>query len=235
MTLLAALAPFSLVTLQSEAQPIYVSVAFPRTSVGFPRRAVGGGTRGRLQACITGAFPLTVLSPHSNVVTTVSAQPILYWYIPRTQAKVADFSVSDEQGKIVYQTPIALQGIPGVVKLSFPRTLGLAIGQEYDWKLALRCNSTDEAGNVAIGGTIKRTALTSSQKAQLAAAKQPLKQAEVYAKAGVWQETIGILAQLRHNRPSDRNINAAWKELLESVDLKDIANERLVECCRADN
>jgi hypothetical protein len=233
MALLAALAPVSFVTLQSEAQPIYVSVAFPRTSVGSPRSTIGGGTRG--SACITGTSSLTVLSPHSNVVTTVSAQPILYWYIPRTPAKVADFLVYDEQGQIVYRTPIALNGIPGVVKLSFPRTLALEIGQEYDWKLVLRCSSTDEANNVAVGGTIKRTALTSSQKAQLAAAKQPLKQAEVYAKAGVWQETLGILAQLRRNRPSDRNINAAWKELLESVDLKDIANERLVECCKADN
>jgi hypothetical protein len=222
IALFAALAPFSLVTLQSEAQPIYVSVAFPRTTVGSPRRAIGGGTRGPIQACVIGASPLTVLSPHSNVATTVSAQPTLYWYIPRTQAKVADFLVYDEQGQIVYQTPIALKGIPGVVKLNFPKSLALEIGQEYDWKLALRCNSKDEVENVAVGGTIKRTALTSTQKAQLAAAKQPLKQAEVYAKAGVWQETIGIVAQLRHDRPSDRNINAAWKELLESVGLKDM-------------
>jgi hypothetical protein len=57
----------------------------------------------------------------------------------------------------------------------------------------------------------------------------------VYAKAGIWQETISILAQLRHDRPSDRNINAAWKELLESVNLTEIANAPLVECCRADN
>lgn len=235
IALFAALAPFSLVTPQSEAQPIYVSVAFPRTSVGGPRRAVGGGTRGPVQACVTSASPLTVLSPHSNVVTTVSAQPTLYWYIPRTQAKVADFLVYDEQGQIVYQTPIALKGIPGVVKLRLPRTLALEMGQEYDWKLALRCNSTDEGENVAVGGTLKRTALTSTQKDQLAAAKQPIKQAEVYAKAGIWQETISILAQLRHERPSDRNVNAAWKELLESVDLKDIANAPLVECCRADN
>jgi len=235
IALFAALAPFSWVIPQSEAKPIYVSVAFPRTSVGSPRRAIGGGTRGPVHDCVTGALPLTVLSPHSNVVTTVSAQPTLYWYIPRTQAQVADFLVYDEQGQIVYHTPLSLKGIPGVVKLSFPRTLALEIGQEYDWKLALRCNPKDEAENVAVGGTIKRTALTSTQKAQLAAAKPPLKQVEVYAKAGVWQETINILAQLRHNSPSDRNVNAAWKELLESVDLKDIANEPLIECCRADN
>jgi hypothetical protein len=175
------------------------------------------------------------LSPKNNVITTVSAQPTLFWYIPKTQAKSAKFVVYDNQGQLFYQTTVALQGIPGVVKLSLPKTLGLKIGQEYDWALTLDHNSENEETNTSVGGMIKRTVLTSTQKAQLAAARQPLKQAEVYAKAGIWQETISILAQLRHDRPSDRNINAAWKELLESVNLTEIANAPLVECCRADN
>jgi hypothetical protein len=175
------------------------------------------------------------LSPKNNVITTVSAQPTLFWYIPKTQAKSAKFVVYDNQGQLFYQTTVALQGIPGVVKLSLPKTLGLKIGQEYDWALMLDHNSEIEEPNSSVGGTIKRTVLTSTQKAQLAAARQPLKQAEVYAKAGIWQETISILAQLRHDRPSDRNINTAWEELLESVELKEIAKAPLVECCRADN
>jgi hypothetical protein len=156
-------------------------------------------------------------------------------YIPQTAAKSAEFEIYNAQGKRVYQTTLVLQGLPGVVKLSVPRSLGLKIGQEYDWTLRLDDNPEIEEQNRLVGGKIKRTALTSTQKAQLAAARQPLKQAEVYAKAGIWQETISILAQLRHDRPSDRNINAAWEELLESVELKHIANTPLVECCRADN
>jgi hypothetical protein len=168
------------------------------------------------------------------VVTTVSAQPTLFWYIPKTQVKTADFVVY-QRGQIVYQTQLALKGTPGVVQLSLPPTVALETGREYNWKLVFNCNPTGESGNTEmVEGEIKRTVLTSTQKSQLAAAKQPLKQAEVYAKAGVWQETINILAQLRRDRPSDRDVNAAWKELLESVDLKNIASEPLVECCRAD-
>jgi hypothetical protein len=228
VALCVALAPLSFQTPQLGAQPLYVSIKFPPTPVGSPRRSIGGATRGESKF-------LTVLSPQSNVVTTVSAQPTLFWYIPQTAAKSAEFEVYNAQGKRVYQTTLALQGIPGVVKLSLPRSLGLKIGQEYDWTLRLDDNPEIEEQNRPVGGKIKRTALTSRQKAQLAAAKQPLKQAEVYAEAGIWQETISILAQLRHDRPSDRTINAAWKELLESVALKEIANEPLVECCRADN
>src|SRR5919202_2573140 len=234
VALCVALAPFSVQTPQLSAQPLYVSIKFPRTPVGSPRSSVGGATRGDRPTSLR-TTSLTVLSPQSNVVTTVSAQPTFFWYIPQTQAKSAEFVVYDNQEQPLYQTTLALRGIPGVVKLSVPRSLGLKIGQEYGWTLRLDDNPEIEEQNRAVGGKIKRTALTSTQKAQLAAARQPLKQAEVYAKAGIWKETIRILAQLRHDRPSDRTINAAWKELLESVELKEIANATLVECCRADN
>jgi hypothetical protein len=236
VALCVALAPFSLETPQLSAQPLYVSIKFPGTPVGSPRRSTGGATRGEgATAEVSHSADLTVLSPQSNVGTTVSAQPTLFWYIPKTAAKSAEFEVHNAQGKLVYQTTLALQGIPGVVKLSLPKTVALETNKEYDWSLTLVHNPENEGQNRWVGGTIKRTVLTSTQKAQLAAARQPLKQAEVYAKAGIWQETISILAQLRHDRPSDRNINTAWEELLESVELKEIAKAPLVECCRADN
>lgn len=236
VALCVALAPFSLETPPLSSQPLYVSINFPRTPVGAPRRAIGGGTRGGGQTSeVSHASYLIVLSPQSNVVTTVSAQPTLFWYIPKTQAKSAEFEVYNAQGKLIYQTTLALQGIPGVVKLSLPKTVALETDKEYKWTLTLDDSPEIEGHNRSVRGTLKRTTLTSTQKAQLAAARQPLKQAELYAKAGIWQETISILAQLRFDRPSDRNINAAWKELLESVELKEIANAPLVECCRADN
>ncbi len=229
VALCVALAPFSFQTPQLSAQPLYVSINFPRTPVGSPRKAIGGGTRGG------GSTAFTVLSPQSNVVTTVSAQPTLFWYIPQTAAKSAEFEVHNAQGKRVYHTTLTLQGIPGVVKLSLPKTVALETNKEYQWTLMLQRDSEQEGESLWLQGKIKRTALTSAQKAQLAAARQPLQQAEMYARAGIWQETISILAQLRHDRPRDRNINAAWQELLNSVDLPELANAPLVECCRADN
>ncbi|HEY9609101.1 DUF928 domain-containing protein [Allocoleopsis sp.] len=234
IALCVAFTPLYFQTPQLGAQPLYVSIKFPRTPVGSPRSSIGGATRSPI-SCLRSNSTLIVLSPQSNVITTVSAQPTFFWYIPKTPAKSAKFVVSDQQGQLVYQTTLTLKGIPGVVKLSLPKNVALDTGQEYDWKFGLTCNPDNESENIAVEGSLKRTGLTSAQRNQLAAAKQPLKKAEVYAKAGIWQETISILAQLRHDRPSDRNINAAWKELLESVELKEIANAPLVECCRADN
>jgi hypothetical protein len=238
VALSAAIVPFSLEVPQLNAQPLYVSLGFPRTPVGRPRTSVGGGTGTARPveqvSCFNKGSHITVLSPHNNVVTTVSAQPTLFWHIPKTQAKSADFFVVDEEDNIVYQTKLALIGTPGVVKLALPRTVVLETGKEYQWTLTLNCNPADETQMEMVEGKIKRTALTSTQKSQLAAAKQPLEQAEVYAKAKIWQETISILAQMRQERPSDRTANTAWKELLESVGLKDVASAPLIECCKAD-
>ena len=232
-----ALVPFTFVTPQLRAQQLYAKLTFPRTPVGAPRRSIGGGTRGRETpppSCINKNSPVIALSPHNNVVTTVSDQPTLYWYIPKTSAKSAEFVLSDNEGQTVYETTLALKGIPGVVKLSLPQTVALETGKKYEWTFALKCNSDNEVPQVWVRGDIERTVLNSAQKAQLAATKEPIKQAEVYANAGIWQETLSILAQLRRDRPGDRDVKTAWKDLLESVELKDIANEPLVECCRAD-
>lgn len=254
VVLSTVLVPFALEGAKINAQPLYISLEFPPTPRGRPRTSIGGGTRvfepptpgesspaplrGRMQrvkptqeSCFNQDAKITVLSPYSNVITTVSAQPTLFWYIPQTKVKTADFVVKDEQDQIVYQTKLALHDTPGVVKLTLPNTVVLEMGKEYQWQLVLNCGL---GKTETVTGGFQRTVLTWAQKNQLAAAKQPLKKAEVYAQAGIWQETISIVAQLRQNRPSDRTANTAWQELLESVGLKDIANEPLIECCQAD-
>jgi hypothetical protein len=228
-----ALMSFSLATPPLRAQSRF---AFPRAEgVGAPRRTVGGATRGGdMASCASGVPSLTTLSPLNNVVTTIAANPTLFWYIPKTPAKSAEFVLFDNHRQIVYQTTLSLQETPGVVKLSLPKTVTLGTDKQYKWKLALRCNPEKWWEDVALGGVIQRKELTSAQKAQLAAAKQPLDQVQVYATAGIWQEALSILAQLHGSRPSDQAINEAWQELLKSVELENIADAPLVECCTAD-
>jgi hypothetical protein len=58
----------------------------------------------------------------------------------------------------------------------------------------------------------------------------------VYAQAEIWQETISILAQLRHDRPTDTAVTEAWKELIDSVELDEaIATAPLLDCCTTEN
>jgi hypothetical protein len=143
--------------------------------------------------------------------------------------------LSDSQDNEIYQTKLALKGTPGIVKLSVPTTVSLQPDQSYKWKFSVLCGPDNEQVGGYVEGSIERTQLNSQQKAQLARAKDPLQQAEVYAQARVWQETLTLVSQLRQNRPNDSKIVEAWNELLESVDLKAIASAPLLECCNADN
>lgn len=226
---------FSLVTPQLRAQSLEVSVIFPPTSNrGAPGRTIGGGGRNPdARACLKGIFPVvTALTPRNNVVTTVSPNPTFFWYIPQTEARTAEFVIKDDQLKDVYRTNLAIKGTPGVVKLSLPATVSLRTGKEYLWELGLICDRANRSDDRVVRGLIERTELTQEQKTKLAAAKEPLKKAEVYAEARVWQETLSILAQLRRDRPNDAKVTDAWTELLKSVQLiSAIANAPLVDCC----
>lgn len=224
----------SLVTAGLRAEPLKVSVTFPPTeNVGAPSRTAGAGKRS--PTCVTqGNMPLTALTPSNNVAVTVSANPTLFWYIPETKAKSAELVVTDEEGNEVYQTTFAITDNPGVMKLSLPATVALETGKDYKWMFALICQLTDRSKDEFVQGVLKRTELSADQKTKLAAVKEPLKQAEVYAGAKIWQETLTLLAQLRYDRPNDSKIADAWRELLNSVELTAIAREPLTECCRAD-
>jgi hypothetical protein len=224
----------SLVTPRLLAQSLQVSLTFPPTEdVGAPSRTAGAGKRSA--TCVKeGSIPLTALTPNNNVATTVSANPTLFWYVPETQAESAEFVVVDDRENEIYQTTLALRHTPGVMQLNLPATVKLDAGKDYKWQLALICNPNDRSADEFVQGGLKRIELRADQKTKLAAAKEPLKQAEVYAGAKIWQETLMLLAQLRRDRPNDSKIADAWRELLTSVDLQAIASEPLVECCRAD-
>ncbi|HEY9669025.1 MAG TPA: DUF928 domain-containing protein [Coleofasciculaceae cyanobacterium] len=225
--------------LQRQALAVH-QVTFPPTEdVGAPRSAGGGGTRGgggSVEACVKSKTPpLTVVAPNNNLWTTVSATPTLFWYVPPNNAESANFEIYDsfdDDNVALYQTNLPLKGTGGVVKLSLPPTVSLEPGKTYRWRLRLVCDTEGGGLDQTVGGVIKRTELSSAQKSQVATARQPLQKVEAYAKAGVWQETLMTLAQLRHDRPNDRTIEKAWKELLNSVGLNAIADQPLVDCCK---
>ncbi len=247
------LVAFSFVASQLRAQSLKVSVTFPpadKSRTG-PARTVGAGGRTNTRsptaevesgqfsqpACLASTEPtldaLTAMAPSNNVATTVSANPTLFWYVPRTTAKFARLIILDNQTKkFVYQTTLPLQGTPGVVKLSLPKTVSLEPGKNYLWNLFLICNPGLQEDDLLLQGLIERTELTAEQKTQLAQTTDPLKQAEVYAEAQIWQETLALVAQLRQERPNDPTVTEAWTELLKSVGLQKIATVPLIECCK---
>ncbi|MBC6477349.1 MAG: DUF928 domain-containing protein [Hormoscilla sp. GM7CHS1pb] len=60
---------------------------------------------------------------------------------------------------------------------------------------------------------------------------------DLYAEEGMWFDLLKTLAELRRDRPGDLLLAAEWARLLrhERVQLSDIAEEPLVNCCTEDS
>ena len=206
-------------------QPVQepISLQFPQTSDrGAPARTVGGGSRG--SSCVVeGETPLVALMPtRNNVGTTVAAQPSLFWYIPQNRAQLAEFVLINNEGNEVFAETITLAGTSGILKLTFPATVALEIGKDYLWQFAILCDLEDRESDVFVRGVLQRIELGESLKNQLKFATA-LEQAKLYANAGIWHDSLTIMAELRSSMPAE------WEEFLNSIGLSDIANSRFLE------
>lgn len=208
-----------------------ISLEFPPTNPNNPSSTAGGGVRGNgVGNCIAENDALTALGPKDRKLTTVAATPTLFFYIPETintnlrMPLQAELVIVDKMGKDLAGTPLKLE-LPhqsGIIKLSVPEDIKLEAGQEYTWQFTIICDSSDRGSDVWVGGILQRTELTSSFLSELAEAA-PLKQAELYAQARIWNETLEIAAQLREQNQTP------WEQLLESVGLDQLAEIPFVE------
>lgn len=213
--------------LLAQPSPMKISLEFPSgDSRGAPESTVGAGRRG--VSCITldeGKPSLTALMPkRDNKSRTVSETPELYFYVPKTVATTGEFILRLEDEDVLYTT-FKLTGKPGIVKLQIPSTATLKPGSTYKWYFMIICNPSDRSADQYTEGIIERVDIDPSLNKALEQAA-PLKQAEIYAKYDLWPETISRIAQLRTEKPDE------WKELLKSVGLETIGEEKLLDCCQ---
>lgn len=209
-------------------QESLVAIEFPTgPSRGATGRTSGGGTRG--DSCVLEkTIGLTALMPGDNVGTTVATEPTLFVYVPKNTAESAELVVIDEAGNPVYSNTFEISNANGIVKVNLPKNAGLNQGQEYIWQFALVCDSNDRAADKYVQGTLKTVELTSDLEQKLQGAS-PIEQAELYAKAGIWNETLITLADLRNSNPKE------WEELLNSVGLTEVSSEPFASCCSLEN
>ncbi|ESA36161.1 duf928-containing protein [Leptolyngbya sp. Heron Island J] len=215
------------------AGPSY-ALEFPQTrDRGAPARGPSMATRGEICLDPQNRPSLTSLLPHNAIATAFGADtniPMALWfYIPETVAAGAELTIVNELGDEIFQQAIALPETPGTLPIDLPRyqadgvTPTFASGSLYYWDFALICDPDDRGDDVLLGGGIQRLDASPDFLAELnAVANDPLAQAELYAAAGAWQETIALAASIRSQNPT------AWAELLTSVDLDSVAAQPIL-------
>ncbi|AFZ07808.1 protein of unknown function DUF928 [Oscillatoria nigro-viridis PCC 7112] len=181
--------------------------------------------------CVKGEIEFTALIPENKIGRTVSEYPVFFFYLPQTEAELAEFVLKDENGNPIYQTTLKTNNSSGVIGVSLPANKNvspLQVGKNYRWSVALICEAQDRSADILEQGIVRRVELSEDIRSQLEKADARQK-TFIYAENGIWQEALSNLAAARRANPNDAELTADWESLLDSVKLGKIAKEPIVE------
>ncbi len=222
------------------ALPSY-SLEFPTTGDrGAPARTGSGGSRGdRCQ--LPRGTRMSALMPLNNINTFTGEQASFWIHVPvELSEKPAEIFVSNPQThEVVFQRQFVFPLITtaGIIKVDLPVTKAngtalLAAEQDYFWELATICDASDRSRDHVVQGFIHRIEASETLSGELS--QLPLsQQAEQYAAAEIWQQTLESAAALK---AVDSTL---WSQLLMSVGLETFIDDPVIEssiteCCRFD-
>ncbi len=171
------------------------------------------------------------LSPQDGFSVTVSNRPTLFWYVPATTAKIAEFRLLGNDDQELYHQTIGLSGQAGVVSLTLPDRVTeslLTPNQELRWQFSVTCDPNQPSKNPFVEGVIQRNTPDQALIDRVNQAASASERANVYANAGVWQEAISTLVTQRCLTPTDTALTSSWQNLLKSVRLDNYADEPIV-------
>lgn len=175
-------------------------------------------------------YPLTVLE-----------RPSFYFNLPKIKGS-ASFTLYKMVGRVntslveVYSNNFDIPTESGVIGFDLPEDApALVVNEGYHWEFSISyVNVVSHTPlNVTlhseiVSGYVKRVTLSADLDKQLNMAP-PLERASLYAKSGIWLDTVRTLAKLRLTQPQNRELIQEWRELLKSVELVKIAEQPLVE------
>ena len=217
--------------MQAQSPPILLSqnVNFQPPDVIAPYNRIPGTPAG--SAC-PADLSIIPLMPPTNIGLTVAESPTFFAYVSPHSTQV-EFTLQTEDGKEtdVYTTTFKVDQ-PGIVEVSISkkgsRQNFFEVGKRYQWWFVTVCNPDERAGEYYFKGFVKRIEPQETLKKDLAN-PDPMARAIVYAKNGIWYDTLTTLAQMRRQAPDDPMLKAEWTQLLQSQKLESIADKPLVQ------
>lgn len=208
------------------------SITFsPPPRLGIPGRRVSAGTR-RGNSCTSSNQPIIALAPLESPQITTFSYPQLFFYVPQTNAQALELVIQDENQEVInkatFKTP-AKSGIVSVVPAN--STPELKVGKIYRWFFSAVCDQKERSRDLVVQGSIVRLAPDAKLQKDLASSNLR-ERANIYAASGSFTDALTFLAQLRRQLPNDAELKTDWQDLLRSVDLQEISNAPLLECCK---
>lgn len=212
-----------------------VTAAEKKAREGLPGRRIGGGTRG--ECAVKRPEQLIALVPENNLVLTQQAYPSMLFHIPQTSKPMTmELVLQDDNYNLVYEKTLTKNGseiktdsgeIINLNLLDSASLRPLVTGKTYRWYLSIICNPNNRARDIVVDGWIKRVAVEPDFAKKIEQASLA-ERVNLYAKAGLWQDAITTLVELRYAQPGDSSLAASWTQLLKSEKLDTLAQESLL-------
>ncbi|RMF23588.1 MAG: DUF928 domain-containing protein [Cyanobacteria bacterium J083] len=190
----------------------------PPPKKSAPQNTTGGGRRG--SNCIQGNIPLIALMPQDRVIKTIADNPKIYWYLPLTTAKIAEFTLFNNDGTSLYTKRLPLPSTKGWINLTIPQAIFSQVQGKVDWEFSLVCDPRNRYRDQSISGKLEKVSLDYEQKENLgnvSIADDALLAAQTYANLSLWHETILAMQYLKDSEPEIWQ--EEWQEFLLSVGL----------------
>lgn len=195
-----------------------------------PGSSVSGGRRDPMVCPQDASMPRTdsgliALSPTTKPGTTLAERPSFLVYVPKTNAKTAEFSLRDSKGRGVYRTTLALTNMSGILSLNLPvQAPPLKVGEQYTWAFAVICDPNRRLNDRFVTGMVRRIEFDSARLGQIQ--QTPLRaRVALYQKADAWYDTLTALLELQRTQPNDPSIQAMWDEFLQAGGVSVMLNQ----------
>jgi Domain of Unknown Function (DUF928) len=151
---------------------------------------------------------------------TTAQHPTFWFFIPATSPSTQlNFSLQNQQEEDIYRVQVPTPQQPGVIGVKIPSSQqSLLTNRNYRWTLKAKvpCGSSSP-NRVYVDGWVTKvnspTAISNNS----------------YAEKGIWYDAVTNLALQRLQKPDDLAIKQDWIDLLESVNLGEIAKQPLVK------
>jgi hypothetical protein len=192
-------------------------------------RRQGGASRG---TCEDDYTDLTALVPIQDGLVggvTASLEPTLWFYIPAALSSETqvELVLQDSADQIVSRTLLAINtDSAGILPISVEPNLGRAIvgDRDYQWTLSIVCDPQRPSASPYVQGFLRLSDQDFSHHSRSA-----FDQAAEYAEAGVWFESLTLLAKLHQAEPNNGQVLAAWSDLLQQADLASISSAAFLD------
>ena len=198
----------------------------PRT--GTPGGPQGGGPR-PLSKCPSVNTSVIAFMPAEG--NTTQESPTFWFYVPYSAEQVDSFrfALRDETDRVI-QPPknIKLSGTPGFISLRLPPTSKpLEIGKEYRWSFSILCDPENRQDRIIREGVVRRISPPFSITNQT----ERRSLIEQYQNNGLWPDAFNLLAEQRRQEPNSPTVVADWNQMMEWLNLSNIAAPPIVSCC----